>query len=61
MRFIFCFSRYFRARKPIAASAAHSLARFAALVLAWLATFAMIGTTAYALNALGALAPTPTP
>jgi hypothetical protein len=61
MWFIFFFSRYLGARKRIAPPAADSLLRFAALVLAWLATFAMIGMTAYALNALAALATTSTP
>jgi hypothetical protein len=59
MWFIFFFSRYLGARKPIAPPAVDSLLRFGTLVLAWLATFAMIGTTAYALNALAASAPTP--
>jgi hypothetical protein len=61
MWFIFFFSRYLGARKPIAQPAADSLLRFGALVLAWIATFAMIGATAYALNALAALAPSSTP
>jgi hypothetical protein len=57
--FIFCFSRYLGARKRIAPPAVDSLARFAALLLAWLATFAMMVTAAYALNALSAPAATP--
>jgi hypothetical protein len=59
MWFIFFFSRSLGARKRIAPPAADSLLRFAALALAWLATFAMIVATAYALTALAAPAPTP--
>ena len=51
MWFIFCLSRYLGARKRIAPPAADSLARFAALLVAWLATFAMMVATAYAMKA----------
>lgn len=52
--FIVGFSRYLGVRKRIAAQNADSLVRFAALLGAWLAAFAVIVAVAYAINALAA-------
>jgi hypothetical protein len=51
--YIFFFSRFLAARRKAGARAADALSRFGALLVAWLATFAVIVAFAYVLNAFG--------
>jgi hypothetical protein len=56
--FIFLFSRYLSARKPVAPQAADSALRFGALLFGWFVTFAVLVALAYALRALSESAAT---
>lgn len=56
--FIFCFSRYLGARKPVAPRAADALWRFGALLVGWFFAFAMMAAIAYAMRSLSVPAST---
>jgi len=59
--YIFCFSRFLAARRQAATRTADTVWRFGALLVAWLATFAVFVALAYALNALSVHDTTPQP
>ncbi len=50
--FIFFFSRYLSARKPVLPRAADCALQFGALLFGWFVTFAVLVVLAYALRAL---------